>query len=138
MGRHPCERCGKEGWDYSETYCPNSNSCEYWDGHDICPSCMIYTACSLCSRAGCSYCVRVHCTDCKMTVCTNQAVNVVKRKRAKVQDDDLPPHTCRASLVVGQNRTSSVPAFIVHTFDRVHAGNSRTALQRPTMSTTLT
>lgn len=89
MGRHPCDRCGKEGWDYSETYCPNSQDgghCTYWDGCDICPSCMVYATCSLCAKEGCSYCVQEHCDECRVSVCTERAVG--SQKRTKVVDQD--------------------------------------------------
>jgi hypothetical protein len=66
MGRHPCDRCGEEGWDYSETYCPRSDVddgglCTYWDGCEICPDCMVLVSCDRCGTEGCDFCVKDHC-----------------------------------------------------------------------------
>ena len=75
MGRHPCENCGEEGWDYSETYCPQSieniDLCTYWDGRDICPNCLVLKECIKCNKDGCQYCIVKHCDDCKAVVCTD-------------------------------------------------------------------
>jgi hypothetical protein len=54
MGRHPCNSCGKEGWDYSQQLseiCHNG-ICTYWDGIDICPECMVYVDCERCGLSG--------------------------------------------------------------------------------------
>jgi hypothetical protein len=57
MGRHPCSECYSEDWDYSMTYCPQSQDdgpCEYWDGNEICPDCMekLLVDCNRCSLSG--------------------------------------------------------------------------------------
>ena len=38
MGRHPCERCRSEDWDYTETHCPN-DACEYFYRKELCLEC---------------------------------------------------------------------------------------------------
>lgn len=59
MGRHPCESCGQEGWDYSDNYCPAK--CGYAeDGTDICPDCMVEVECDVCGMRGCDSCVSDH------------------------------------------------------------------------------
>jgi len=69
MGRHPCESCGDEGWDYSESYCPRAkHGCNYaTDGIDICPDCMVYENCAVCDVKGCSNCVHDHKCICLTT-----------------------------------------------------------------------
>ena len=79
-----------------------------------------------------------------MTVCTNQAVNVVKRKRAKVQDDDLPPPVpCMDAVECVHYECGHAACAVLVDHKACPAcvreeQECRTALQRPTMSTTLT
>lgn len=109
MGRHPCESCGSEGWDYSETYCPQSikdeELCTYWDGRDICPDCIEFVDCNRCEKQGCSFCIKKHCTKCEGNLCsecTNYKDGDVERKVGVVTFPACGHKSCNGFLLLGK------------------------------------
>ena len=101
MGRHPCDVCGDEGWDYTDTYCANSGNgpCDYWDGRDVCEECMVYVECGLCDREGCDHCIEMHCDDCQVYVCTSKAIGGGNKKSKKEEGEEEKELPCMDSVI---------------------------------------
>mmetsp|Transcript_9756 Transcript_9756/g.19580 ORF Transcript_9756/g.19580 Transcript_9756/m.19580 type:complete len:191 (-) Transcript_9756:301-873(-) len=120
MGRHPCESCGEEGWDYCENLCPRE--CDYNDGRDICEKCFPgEKECSVqgCYTEGCGFCVEEHCQTCKHLVCPDCDEEIEQRTfgcghdgctvlEYVKPDEDEEPEDGAADGAVSEDK---VPAF---------------------------
>ena len=67
MGRHPCNDCGDEGWDYSDQGLCERNGCDdmMCDGTDLCEVCReehCESPCLFCDEL-CQYCPKPTITD---------------------------------------------------------------------------